>query len=95
MNENIIPIIITSLTVLFGAGAWKFYEFLIKNKREKEKETLKESTAYRDDLKIRVEKLEVDKDECTDSLMDVKIKLSALEVKVLFLEKENDRLKYR
>ena len=95
MNENIIPIIITSLTVLFGAGAWKFYEFLIKNKREKEKETLKESTAYRDDLKIRVKKLEVDKDECTDSLMDVKIKLSALEVKVLFLEKENDRLKYR
>jgi|TARA_R110000803_G_scaffold160148_1_gene224149 predicted nuclease with TOPRIM domain len=95
MNENIIPIIITSLTVLFGAGAWKFYEFLIKNKREKEKETLKESMAYRDDLKTRVEKLEGDKDECTDSLMDVKIKLSALEVKVLFLEKENDRLKYR
>mgnify|MGYP003657315334 FL=1 len=53
MNENIIPIIITSLTVLFGAGAWKFYEFLIKNKREKEKETLKESMAYRDDLKTR------------------------------------------
>ena len=95
MNENIIPIIITSLTVLFGAGAWKFYEFLIKNKREKEKETLKESTVYRDDLKIRVEKLEGDKDECTDSLMDVKIQLSALEVKVSFLEKENDRLKYR
>ena len=61
----------------------------------KEKETLKESMAYRDDLKTRVEKLEGDKDECTDSLMDVKIKLSALEVKVLFLEKENDRLKYR
>jgi len=95
MNENLTPIIITSLTVLFGAGGWKFYEFLIKNKREKEKETLKESTVYRDDLKSRVEKLEVDKDECTDSLMDVKIQLSALEVKVEFLEKENDRLKYR
>jgi len=95
MNENLTPIIITTLTVLFGAGGWKFYEFLIKNKREKEKETLKESTVYRDDLKARIEKLEVDKDECTDSLMDVKIKLSALEVKVEFLEKENDRLKYR
>jgi len=95
MTENITTIIITAVTVLGGGAAWKFYEFLIKNKREKEKETLKESTIYRDDLKSRVEKLEGDKDECMHSLVDVKSELSALRVKVEFLEKENERLKYR
>jgi predicted nuclease with TOPRIM domain len=95
MTENLTTIIITSVTVLGGGAAWKFYEFLIRNKREKEKESIKESTIYRDDLKSRVEKLEGDKGECIDSLMDVKVELSALRVKVEFLEKENDRLKYR
>ena len=37
-------IIITTLTVAGGAGAWKFYEFLIRNKREKEKETMSQMT---------------------------------------------------
>ena len=38
MSENLITIIITLVSVLFGAGGWKFYEFLIRNKREKQKE---------------------------------------------------------
>ena len=35
MSENLTTIIITLVSVLFGAGGWKFYEFLIKNKRRK------------------------------------------------------------
>ena len=56
MSENYITILITVITVLGGAGAWKFYEFLIRNKRDKEKEDLSEQTIYRDDLISRVEK---------------------------------------
>ena len=58
MNENLTTIIITFLTVVTGAGAWKFYEFIVRNRREKEKEVLTEQTVYRDDLKKRVEILE-------------------------------------
>lgn len=95
MSEQITTIIITTLTVAGGAGAWKFYEFLIRNKREKEKDELTEQNMYRDDLRTRVEKLENDKDECTMTLRELSSELSAIKVKLDFLERENDRLKYR
>ena len=93
MSENLTTIIITAISVIFGAGGWKFYEFLIRSKREKQKEDKSEQTIYRDDLIARVERLENDKDGCVDSLMEVKIEASALRVKVEFLERELDRIK--
>ena len=38
MSENLTTIINTAISVIFGAGGWKFYEFLIRSKREKQKE---------------------------------------------------------
>jgi|TARA_R110000803_G_scaffold111935_1_gene180365 hypothetical protein len=95
MSENLTTIIITAISVIFGAGGWKFYEFLIRSKREKQKEDKSEQTIYRDDLIARVERLEKDKDSCTDSLMEVKTQAAALSVKVEFLERELDRIKSR
>jgi len=95
MSENLTTIIISLITVLFGGGAWKFYEFLIKKKSEDKKLELSEQTMYRDDLKNRVAKLEEDKEECMKSLMDISSKLSALETKVEFLTKENTELKIK
>tara|TARA_R100000908_G_scaffold65378_1_gene55224 strand:+ start:3689 stop:3988 length:300 start_codon:yes stop_codon:yes gene_type:complete len=95
MSENLTTIIISLITVLFGGGAWKFYEFLIKKKSDDKKVEMSEKTMYRDDLKKRVTKLEDDKEECMKSLMEISNKLSALETKVLFLEKENSELKVR
>ena len=92
MSEQTTTIIITALTVAGGAGAWKFYEFLIGNKREKEKEKLTDKNMYRDDLKARVEKLENDKDSCQEQLIKITAELSAIKVKLNFIEKENDRL---
>jgi len=93
MGENLTTIIITTISVLFGAGGWKFYEFLIRSKREKQKEDKSEQTIYRDDLIARVERLEKVNDAKTDELMKVKAKAAALEVKVEFLERELDRIK--
>jgi len=95
MNENITTIIITTISVIFGAGGWKFYEFLIRSKREQQKENKSEQTIYRDDLISRVERLEKDKDGCIDSLIDVKTEAATLRVKVEFLERELDRIKYK
>ena len=95
MSENTVTIIITTISVLFGAGGWKFYEFLIRSKREKQKEDKSEQTIYRDDLIARVERLEKVNDTKTDELMKVKAKAAALEVKVEFLERELDRIKSR
>tara|TARA_B110000908_G_scaffold148440_1_gene180916 strand:+ start:744 stop:1031 length:288 start_codon:yes stop_codon:yes gene_type:complete len=93
MTENVTTIIITTVSVLFGAGGWKFYEFLIRNRRDKQKEDRSEQTIYRDDLISRVERLEKLNETKTDELMSVKSKAAALEVKVEFLERELDRIK--
>ena len=95
MNDNVATIIITLISVLFGAGGWKFYEFLIKSKREKEKAEKSEQSIYRDDLRLRVEKLEKEKDDCKDKLLDLTQKVAALTVELTFIRKENDILKYK
>jgi predicted nuclease with TOPRIM domain len=92
MSEQLTTIIITTLTVAGGAGAWKFYEFLIRNRREKEKETMTEQNMYRDDLRARVEKLEGDKEFCQIQLTSITAELAAIKVKLDFIERENDRL---
>ena len=95
MNDNLTTIIITTISVMFGAGGWKFYEFLIRNKREKDKEDKSEQSIYRDDLKIRVDKLEIYKDDCVMTMLDLKTELAKLKVTVEFLQKENEVLKIK
>ena len=95
MNDNITTIIITIISVVFGAGGFKFYEFIIKNKREKNKENRSEQTIFRDSLIVRVDKLENEKESCKDSLLEISTELASLRTKVEYLEKENERLKYR
>ena len=51
-----------------------------------------DKNTYRDDLKARVEKLETDKDSCQAQLLGITAELSAIKVKLEFIERENDRL---
>ena len=95
MSDNVTSIIITALTLLFGGAAWKFYVFLIKNKIETKKEKRMERTTFRDDLKERVDKVEKDKDEGMASLLKRSQDVSELRVKLMFIEKENERLRAR
>jgi pantothenate kinase len=95
MSENLTSIIITIITLLFSGGAWKFYEYLIKNKRQKQKDKREEEIIYRDDLKARVEKLEKEKEDCKEELMIMSTQLAALQVEVEYIKRENERLKYR
>ena len=88
MSEQLTSIIITILTVAGGAGAWKFYTYLVKNKSKQRTETIDQHNVYRDDLRKRVEKLENDKDSCIDELSELKAEVAALRMKIEFLEKE-------
>ena len=51
-----------------------------------------EQNMYRDDLRARVEKLENDKESCQNQLINITSELSAIKVKLDFIERENDRL---
>ena len=102
--DNITQIIITVATVAGSAGIWKFFEARLKVKSEEKKSELENNDGmqYRDDLKNRVRNLETllaqssdEKDELRDQVLALTQEVSALRVKVEYLEKENDRLKSR
>jgi len=95
MDENLTTIITSLIAVLFGGGAWKFYEFLVKKRAKDKQSTKSEQTMYRDDLILRVEKLETEKDKCSEKLMELSNQLTALTVELEFIKKENERLKYK
>lgn len=102
--DNITQIIITVVSVAGTAGIWQFLQARLKVKSEEKKSQLENSDGvqYRDDLKNRVRNLEAllaqssdEKDDLRNQVLALTQEVSALRVKVEFLEKENDRLKDR
>lgn len=102
--ENLTQIIITVVSVAGTAGIWQFLQARLKVKSEERKSEIEnnDGVQYRDDLKNRVRNLESllaqsaeEKDELRDQVLALTQEVSALRVKVEYLEKENDRLKSR
>ena len=100
--EDITQIIINVVSVAGTAGIWQFLQARLKVKSDERKSQLEnnDGVQYRDDLKNRVRNLEAllasssdEKDELRDQVLALTQEVSALRVKVEFLEKENDRLK--
>jgi peptidoglycan hydrolase CwlO-like protein len=93
MDSNLYTVMITVVTVLTSAGAWRFWE-----KRAMHKE--RDEDFIRHDCKDRISKLEAlleasgkEKDELRTMILDLTKQVAALTVKVEFLTKENDKLK--
>jgi predicted nuclease with TOPRIM domain len=100
--DNYVQIIITIVGVLGSASIWKYLEARLKVKSEEKKSEAEnnDGVQYRDDLKNRVRNLEAmlanssdEKDELRKQVLMLTEEVSALRIKVEFLEKENDRLK--
>lgn len=92
------------MSVAGTAGIWQFLQTRLKVKSAERKSELEnnDGVQYRDDLKNRVRNLEAllassatEKDELRDQVLALTQEVSALRVKVEYLEKENDRLKSR
>ena len=90
--ENFYSVVITAITVLGGASAFRFYE-----KRAQKKE--KDDDFIRHDCKDRISKLEAllalsskEKDELRSMVLALTKEVAALGVKVEFLTKENELL---
>jgi hypothetical protein len=85
-------VLITIVTVLGSTSAWRFYE-----KRAMRKE--RDEDFVRDDCRDRISKLEAllqlsskEKDDMRTTILSLTEKVSALTVKVEFLQKENSEL---
>jgi len=93
IDPNMYSVLITALTILGGASAWRFYE-----KRAIHKE--KDEDFIRHDCKDRIAKLEAllaqtgkEKDNLRQMILELTKQVAALSVKVEFLTKENEKLK--
>ena len=91
-SESVWTVLITVVTVLGSASAWRFYE-----KRAMRKE--RDDEFIRHDCKDRISKLEVllenssrEKDEMRATILKLTEQVSALAVKVDYLQKENSEL---
>ena len=93
--ENMYSVLITAITVLGGASAWRFYEKKADN-RQKDEEFI------RHDCKDRIAKLEAllvqsskEKDEMRVMILDLTRQVAELRVTVEFLRAENADLEKR
>ena len=91
-NQSVWTVLITVVTVLGSASAWRFYE-----KRAMRKE--RDEEFIRHDCKDRIAKLEVllqessrEKDEMRATILKLTEQVSALAVKVEYLQRENTEL---
>lgn len=92
MEQSVWTVLITAVTVLGSASAWRFYE-----KRAIRKE--KDEDFIKNDCRDRIGKLEVllnesskEKDEMRQTILALTEKVAQLTVKVEFLQKENSEL---
>lgn len=90
--ESIYAIIITLITVLGSAGAWKYYEKRAENKREEENYIKDDCTKRIDKLEDLLEKGSEEKDELRSKILELTKSVAELTIKVKYLEMENKRL---
>jgi septal ring factor EnvC (AmiA/AmiB activator) len=91
-SESIYAVIVTLITVLGSAGAWRYYEKKAERK-EKEDEFIKDDCAKRiDRLEQLLEKSSKEKDDLRDKILNLTRDLAELTIKVQYLEMENKRL---
>ena len=90
--ESIYAVIITLITVLGSAGAWRYYEKRAQDRKEEE-DYIKDDCAKRiDRLEALLEKSSKEKDELREKILELTKDVAELTIKVKYLEMENKRL---
>jgi len=92
-------LIIAVVTILGSGAAFKFYESVIKNKRDSERELRKEQreespeTMFRDDLLKRVNEMSSSLETAQGEILRLTQKVAELETENRYLQREIDILK--
>jgi len=93
--DNNTQIILAIVTLLGSAGIWKYAEARLRVKAELKREEKSDSDTvlYRDDLKKRVEEMDLALKEAHKELLELTQKVAKLETENTFLRREIDILK--
>ena len=91
-SESIYAVLITLITVLGSAGAWRYYEKRAQDKKD-EDDFIKDDCARRiDRLEQLLERSSREKDDLREKILELTKDLAELTIKVKYLEMENRRL---
>jgi uncharacterized membrane protein YgaE (UPF0421/DUF939 family) len=94
-EKTIIALIVAAITGVLSAGAFKFYEFALKQKREIAKDDQKVKAMYRDDLIDRVEKLEAERTLNIEQIMKLMTSVTSLQIEMDYMKRDNEILRLK
>jgi hypothetical protein len=94
-EKTIIALIVAAITGVLSAGAFKFYEFALKQKREIAKDDQKNKAMYRDDLIDRVEKLEAERTLNIEQIMKLMTSVTSLQIEMDYMKRDNEILRLK
>ena len=90
--QSIYAVLITLITVLGSAGAWRYYERRAEAKQADDDFIREDCTKRIDKLEKLLERSSEEKDEMRDKILELTRDLAELSIKVKYLEMENKRL---
>ncbi len=90
--QSIYAVLITLITVLGSAGAWRYYERRAEAKQADDDFIREDCSKRIDKLEKLLERSSEEKDEMRDKILELTRDLAELSIKVKYLEMENKRL---
>lgn len=90
--QSIYAVLITLITVLGSAGAWRYYERRAEAKQADDDFIREDCSKRIDKLEKLLERSSEEKDEMRDKILELTKDLAELSIKVKYLEMENKRL---
>jgi septal ring factor EnvC (AmiA/AmiB activator) len=90
--QSIYAVLITLITVLGSAGAWRYYERRAEAKQADDDFIREDCTKRIDKLEKLLERSSDEKDEMREKILQLTKDLAELSIKVKYLEMENKRL---
>jgi hypothetical protein len=89
--ENIYTVIITAITTLGGAGAWRYYEKRAEEKKEDDRWVKNECQSRITKLETLLEQSSKEKDELRSMVLKLSIQVAELTTKMAYLETQNKK----
>jgi septal ring factor EnvC (AmiA/AmiB activator) len=89
--ENIYTVIITAITTLGGAGAWRYYEKRAEEKKEDDRWVKNECQSRITKLETLLEQSSKEKDELRSMVLKLSVQVAELTTKIAYLESQNKK----
>lgn len=90
--ENIYTVIITAITTLGGAGAWRYYEKRAQEKKEDDRWVKNECQSRITKLETLLEQSSKEKDELRAMVLKLSVQVAELTTKIAYLETQNKKV---